>query len=174
MSDWDAFLEMLAPQTGERILDVGAGKGELASRISRIAAGAEVYAVDPNTRKVAAMKRDHPEVKATSAGAESLPFADGFFDKVFTTMALHHYADVDRALGEITRVLKPGGSFTVLEVEPGSAKGAMFRLFGRLMGEHMTLMTEEQLSTRLMKAEGLKVVRAASVGSGYLIQLSRV
>jgi len=174
LSDWKALLEMLAPQSGERILDVGAGKGELAGRISRATAGAEVFAVDPDTDRVAAIKRDHPEVKAASAGAESLPFADGYFDKVYTAMALHHYADLDRALGEIARVLKPGGSFTVLEVEPSSAKGTMFRLFGRLIGEHMTLMTEEQLSARLRKAEGLKVVGVARVGSGYLIQLTRV
>jgi ubiquinone/menaquinone biosynthesis C-methylase UbiE len=170
---WDALLQMLSPHSGQRILDVGAGRGDLAARISGSGSGIEVYAVDPNAKKVDEMKRRHSGVKAATAGAESLPFPDGFFDGVYTTMALHHYADLDRALAEIARVLKPQGSLVVLEVDPGSAKGSMFRLFGRIMGEHMDLMTEEQLSSRLSKSDSLKVVRSSRVGSGYLIQLSR-
>jgi len=173
-ADWEALLQMLSPQSGQKILDVGAGKGELAGQVSKIAADIEVHAIDPNPDKVEAITRDHPSVKASTSGAESLPFPDASFDKVYTTMALHHYADLDKALKEIGRVLKPGGSFVVLEVEPSSAKGLMFRVFGRIMGEHMTLMTAEQLSKRLDSSGNLKVVRSAAVGSGYLILLSRV
>jgi ubiquinone/menaquinone biosynthesis C-methylase UbiE len=165
---------MLSPQSGQKILDVGAGKGELADQVSRITAGIEVYAIDPNPKKVEAIKRDHPSVKASTNGVESLPFPDAFFHKAYTTMALHHYADLDKALEEIGRVLKPGGSFVVLEVEPNSAKGRMFRLSGRIMGEHMTLMTAGQLSKRLDSSKDLKVIRTEAVGSGYLILLSRV
>jgi ubiquinone/menaquinone biosynthesis C-methylase UbiE len=171
-SDWDALLKMLSPQSGQRILDVGSGEGNLAGEISR--SGIEIFAVDPQSRKVEAVKRRYPTVKASIAGAESLPFSDSYFDGVYTTMALHHFADLDRALGEIARVLKLGGSFVVLEVDPGSAKGLMFRFFGRLMGEHISLMTQEQLVTRLGSARGLKVARSAGIGSGYLIQLVRV
>jgi ubiquinone/menaquinone biosynthesis C-methylase UbiE len=165
---------MLSPRTGQRILDVGAGKGDLAGIISESARDVEVYAVDPNEKRVDAVKRGHPEVRASVAGAESLPFTDAFFDRVYTTMALHHFADLDKALGEVTRVLKIGGSFVVLEVEPGSAKGRMFRFLGRVMGEHMNLMTESQLSAKLGSAQGLKVVGSAKVGSGYLMRLDRV
>jgi ubiquinone/menaquinone biosynthesis C-methylase UbiE len=172
-SDWEALLQMLSPANGQRILDVGAGKGTLAGIISRSTAGVEVYAVDPNARKVDGISRDHPEVKASTAAAESLPYPDAFFDKVYSTMALHHFADLDRALGEIARVLKAGGSFVVLEVEPGSAKGRLFRYFGKIMGERMSLMTENQLSAKLAGIKGLKVVGSAKAGSGYLIRLDR-
>lgn len=173
-SSWDEFAAALAPASGERILDVGAGKGSVASRVLQVSKGAEVYAVDPDVKKVEAIRTSFPAIKSSVAGAESLPFPDAFFDKAYTTMALHHFNDLDRALGEIARVLRPGGFFVVLEVEPGSAKGVTFRIFGRIMGEHMNLMTEEQLSSRLAAAKRFKVARSTKFGSSYLIQLLRV
>lgn len=171
--EWDLLFNALVPASGERILDVGAGKGAVAGRVMETSKGAEVYAVDPNEKAVAAMKRDFPTVRSSTAGAESLPFPDSYFDKVYTTMALHHFADFERALREIGRVLKQGGSFTVLEVHPHSAKGNLFRVVGRLMGEHMTLMNEDQLKAKLVSLGTFKVEGSRSHGSSYLIQLTR-
>ena len=173
-SSWDEFVAALTPTSGEKILDIGAGKGSVASRVLQVSKGAEVYAIDPNGKKVEAIRLNFPAIKSSVAGAESLPFPDAFFDKAYTTLALHHFTDLDRALGEIARVLRPGGSFVILEVAPGSAKGMTFRIFGRIMGEHMNLMGEEQLSARLAAAKGLKVARSTKLGSSYLIQLLRI
>ncbi len=172
-SNWEVFLGALAPTAGERILDVGAGKGSVAHRVLEASKGAEVYAVDSNEKKVEAIRRSFPTVNSSVAGAESLPFPDSYFDKAYTTMALHHFADLGKALGELARVLKPGGSLVILEVDPGSARGLLFRFFGRMMGEHMNLMTEEQLAASLGNLKELKVDRSARVGSGYLIRLTR-
>jgi ubiquinone/menaquinone biosynthesis C-methylase UbiE len=170
-SDWELFLSMLAPVSGDRILDVGAGKGSVAARIQKDSKGTEVYAVDPNAKKIAAMKRNFPMVKGSVAGAENLPYPDVFFDRAYATMALHHFADLDKALGEVARVLKHEGSFVVLEVDPSSGKGRLFRFFGRLTGEHMSLMREDQLAARLGASKVFKVERTVRVGSGYVIQL---
>lgn len=169
----DRFIGMLAPSKGEKILDIGAGKGQVADRVLQASRGAEVYAVEPNEKRVATMKKDFPAIRSSVAGAESLPFPDSHFDKVYATMALHHFNDLDKALQQVTRVLKPGGSFVVLEVEPRSAVGMVFRFFGKLMGEHMTIMTEEQLLARLSSEEGLRIVRSERLGSRYLVQLAR-
>ena len=167
------LIELLAPTSGERILDVGAGKGQVPDRVMGASNGAEVYAVEPNAKRVALMKRNHPAIKSTVGGAEKLPFPDSYFDKVYTTMALHHFSDLDAALREVARVLKQGGSFVVLEVEPGSGLGRMFRLFGRLMGERMNITTKDQLVARIDGAGGLKVVSSARYGSRYLVKLVR-
>jgi len=172
-SDWDAFLGMLAPGPREKILDVGAGDCSKAAMVMQASNGADVYAVDPNERKIAAAKRARPQVKSSVAEAERLPFPDSHFDKAYSTMALHHFADLDRSLGEIARVLKPGGSYIILEVEPGSLVGRLFRLIGRLMGEKMRIMTEEQLLARLERTAGFKVVRSVGLGSRYLVQLAK-
>ena len=169
----DSFIDMLAPSQGEKILDIGAGKGGVADRVLRASGGAEVYAAEPNERRVASMKREFPGIKSSVARAESLPFPDSYFDKAYTTMALHHFSDLDSALREVARVLKQGGCFVILEVEPGSGLGKMFRFFGRLMGEHMDIMTEDQMRERLRAAQGLAFVRSVKEGARYLVLLRR-
>lgn len=164
---------MLDPKSGDRIIDIGAGRGKKAARISQAFPGTELFAVDPSERRVAKAKRDYPSVRSTVAGAEKLPFEDAFFDKAYSTMALHHFSDLDRALGEVARVVRPGGLYVVLEVEPGSSLGRLFRFFGRVVGERMQVVTEEQLSARLGHVAGLHVVRSVRLGSRYLVQLQR-
>ena len=50
-------------------------------------------------------------IEADEAGAESLPYADGGFDAVFSNAALHWVRDQDAMMAEVRRVLKPGGRF---------------------------------------------------------------
>lgn len=137
--------------------------------------GAEIFAIEPSEKKVESMRVEFPAIKSSVAGAESLPFPDSFFDKAYTTMALHHFADVDKALSEVARVLRRGGSLVILEVEPGSGLGRIFRFFGKLMGEHMNIMTEEQLLAKLAVIEGFTVADSGrDGGSRYLVRLSRI
>ena len=161
------------PKSGERILDIGAGKGEKAARILQAFPGTEVFAVDPNERRITQARRDYPGVRSTVAGAEKLPFDDAFFDKAYSTMALHHFSDLDKAIGEVARVVRPGGSYVILEMEPSSSLGRLFRFFGRLMGERMQVMTEKQLLAQLEHVEGLRAASSVSLGSRYLVQLVR-
>ena len=51
-----------------------------------------------------------------SGNAESLPFDDARFDGVVTRLAIHHFADPQRALGEMFRVLRPGGTAVIVDV----------------------------------------------------------
>ena len=112
-------------------------------------------------------------MKSSVACAESLPFPNSFFDKAYTTMALHHYSDLDKALKEIKRVVKLGGSFVVVEVDPTSGMGRVFRLFGRLNGEHTHLMREDQLASRLGAEDGFSVASTAKLKSSYMIRAIR-
>jgi ubiquinone/menaquinone biosynthesis C-methylase UbiE len=170
---WGEFLAILAPGRGERILDIGAGDCSKAARVLHSCGEAEVYAADPNGKKIASAKRNHPDVKSSVASAERLPFPDSYFDKAYSTMALHHFADLDRALAEIARVLRPGGAYVIVEVEPHSLNGRLFRFFGRLMGEKMQIMTEDQLLKRIGGVRGFSIGRTADFEGSYLIQLMR-
>ena len=172
-SDWESFIALLEPKSGERILDVGAGNGEKASRILQSFPGTEVYAVDPDEKKIAEARQSHPGVKSSVAAAESLPFEDSIFDKAYSTMALHHFADLDLALPEIERVLKRQGTYVVLEVEPGSLTGRLFRFFGRITGEHTNIMTQSECLARLKAAKGLEVVSSTGLGAKYLARLMK-
>jgi SAM-dependent methyltransferase len=100
-------LEWLAPKHGESILDLCCGDGQLTQRI--VAAGAQVRGVDASPEMVAASRARG--IDTDHANAESLPYADGIFDAVFSNAALHWVRDQDAMLAEVCRVLRPGGRF---------------------------------------------------------------
>jgi SAM-dependent methyltransferase len=100
-------LDLLKPNAGERILDLGCGDGVLTEKI--VAAGATVIGVDAAEDMVAAAKRRGLDARVMD-GAE-LAFA-GEFDAVFSNAALHWMKrDPDAVIAGVRRALKPGGRF---------------------------------------------------------------
>ena len=108
-------------QTHGRVIDVGCGAGNAAKAIKLERPDLEVHGVDVSAAAVAAAQRDAAGVSFRSAGAERLPYADGHFDAVLMFDVLEHIPDVESALHEVGRVLRPGGLFHValpLEDQP--------------------------------------------------------
>jgi ubiquinone/menaquinone biosynthesis C-methylase UbiE len=89
-----------------RVLEVGCGPGEAAERIGR-ELGADVVAVDTSERMVELARARG--VDACVGDVQELPFADGSFDCALAAWVLFHVAELDRALAELARVLRPGG-----------------------------------------------------------------
>jgi ubiquinone/menaquinone biosynthesis C-methylase UbiE len=89
-----------------RILEVGCGEGELAERMLR-ELGANVVAVDQSERMVELTRARG--VDARVGDVEQLGFEDSSFDSAVAAWMLFHAQDVDRALAELARVLRPGG-----------------------------------------------------------------
>jgi SAM-dependent methyltransferase len=89
-----------------RVLDVGCGPGELTERFAK-ELGADVQAVDISPRMVELTAARG--IEAQVADVENLPFGDGEFDCVFAGWVLYHVPNLQRAITECARVLKPGG-----------------------------------------------------------------
>ena len=118
---WKAFTIAIAGiRTGERVLDVASGSGDLASAFARRAGpGGEVWLTDIN-RAMLARGRDRllDEGRAlplAQCDAERLPFPADHFDCVSVAFGLRNMTHKDAALAEMRRVLKPGGRLLVLE-----------------------------------------------------------
>ncbi|MFZ6002420.1 MAG: class I SAM-dependent methyltransferase [Actinomycetota bacterium] len=93
-----------------RVLDVGCGEGQVA-RLA-LAVGATVaIGVDPTWAQVAEAHRRSGGPHYGRADAARLPFAGGRFDAVVACLVFEHIRDVDLAIGEVSRVLRPGGRF---------------------------------------------------------------
>lgn len=99
-------LELLAPQRGERILDLGCGDGALTEKL--VAAGATVIGVDGAPDMIAAARSR--SLDARLMRAEALEFHREF-DAVFSNAALHWMREPDVVIGGVARALKPGGRF---------------------------------------------------------------
>ena len=89
-----------------RVLEVGSGEGELTERI-RDELGCEVVAIDQSQRMVELTQQRG--IDARLGDVQSLPFDDEEFDCAVAAWMLYHVPDVERALGELARVLRPGG-----------------------------------------------------------------
>ena len=89
-----------------RVLEVGCGRGELADRMSR-ELEACVVAIDQSVRMVELTAARG--VEAIVGDAQDLPFQDGFFDCAVAAWMLYHVPDLDGALRELRRVLRPVG-----------------------------------------------------------------
>jgi trans-aconitate methyltransferase len=100
-------LDWLAPVTGERILDIGCGDGQLSKRI--VATGTVVVGLDSSPQMAAAARALGIDV--TVGDAEALSFESSSFDAVFSNAALHWVRNHDAMLIGVKRVLKPAGRF---------------------------------------------------------------
>jgi len=118
---WKAFAVGIArPRSGERVLDIAAGSGDLARSLAkRVGPSGEVWLTDIN-RRMLERGRDRLldagiMAPAVQCDGERLPFADESFDCVTVAFGLRNMTRKDAALAEMRRVLKPGGRLVVLE-----------------------------------------------------------
>jgi trans-aconitate methyltransferase len=102
------LVDLLAPQTGEYILDLGCGTGDIAQVIAD--RGAEVVGVDASADMVTAARSRFPSLDFRVEDAAMLSFQDEF-DAVFSHAMLHWVIRAEDAIRGIHRALKPGGRF---------------------------------------------------------------
>jgi SAM-dependent methyltransferase len=102
----EVVFEAIAEAAPARVLEVGGGPGELSERVAR-ELGAEVVMVDTSSRMVDLARARG--VDARVGDVQDLSFGEGEFDCAVAAWMLYHVADLDRALSELRRVLRPGG-----------------------------------------------------------------
>jgi ubiquinone/menaquinone biosynthesis C-methylase UbiE len=125
-----ALVRELRPGPGQRVLDVGAGTGALAERVS--ATGATVICVEPDAGSLATARRRlagrHAEFVA--AAAETIPLPSGSADGAVVSLSAHHWQDRDQGFREIARILRPGGRVVIAEFRPAGPVRALLRRLG--------------------------------------------
>lgn len=115
----DAVVALVRPLPGERVLDLGAGMGP--ATLTAAGSGAEVLAVDPTPFMRAVLRlrrlgsRHRGRIRVVDGAAESMPVAPGSIDALWTVNTIHHWTDVERAVVELKRVLRPGGRVVLVD-----------------------------------------------------------
>ena len=153
--------EILEPQRGERILEVGPGTGYYTLDVSSwIGIDGKLDIVDVQQQML-----DHTVARAaeigisnitpTRADATQMPFEDAAFDAAFLVTVLGEIPDQDAAMRELARVLKPGGRLVV----------------GELLGDpHYVRLDPMRLRAA---AAGLKFERRSGSGLGYFARFAK-
>jgi demethylmenaquinone methyltransferase / 2-methoxy-6-polyprenyl-1,4-benzoquinol methylase len=128
-----ALVSAVAPQAGQRILDVATGTGMVAAELLA-RADCTVVGIDQSAEMLAGARRRFAtggRVELVEGQAEALPFADGSFDALTFTYLLRYVDEPGATVGELARVVRPGGRVASLEfgVPPWLPARAAWRLY---------------------------------------------
>lgn len=165
-------LEVISPQSGERIIDVGCGPGLLAYELAAAVGNkGRIIGVDTSAPMIALAERrcaDLPQVEFVECDATNLTIDDESADVVTCIQVLLYVADVENALKEMFRVLKPGGRVIIMETDWRSAvlHSHDESLTERIIGAWDKAVPSARLPARLgplLRQRGFTSVRAAAI-----------
>ena len=154
-----------------RILDVGCGTGSFVVLLKRQLPAAQVIGLDPDPKALrraqSKIVRAAVSVQLDQGFADQLPYQRDSFDRVFSSFMFHHLEEheKEKALNEVSRVLKPGGSFHLLDF---TADHGTHGFLSRLFHSHARMKdnTDERL-LQLMRLAGFKNAEKVKGESKY-------
>lgn len=113
-------VQLVSKNNPKQILDIATGTGDLAIMMSQLnpdkIIGLDISAgmLDVGKRKIANVNLSD-KIDMVVGDSENMPFNDNTFDAITVSFGVRNFANLDKGLTEIKRVLKPGGTFVVLE-----------------------------------------------------------
>jgi ubiquinone/menaquinone biosynthesis C-methylase UbiE len=165
------YMKKINLKSGDRVLDVGAGTGRLTAYLSEMV-GAEGMVIcediAENMLKKAKSKIKNPNTNFLCDDACYLALRDNFADSVVLFSIFPHLKKPLRALKEIRRVLKPGGTFLVLHIECSATLNRFHKELNTIVSEDV-LPPADTLATMAVSA-GLKIIKAYEQDDLYWVE----
>jgi SAM-dependent methyltransferase len=164
------LIELLSPRPGERLLDLACGPGTIALQLA-VADGTDVVGIDLAAGMLEVGRREARsrglKVRFLEMDIENLAFADASFDGAACGHGLQFCPDLQRALREVRRVLKPGGRFAA-SVPAGGGSSLSAAIMARLDTEHLPPAPEasDRKDTKAIVGDRERF-RAAAVAAGF-------
>ncbi|MDI6775427.1 MAG: class I SAM-dependent methyltransferase [Verrucomicrobiota bacterium] len=141
------------------ILDIGAGPGRFLLAMRKVFPDTKLVGVDISPAMVAQAQRNietcggDSRIEVRVAGANALPFADGAFDRVVSTLSLHHWKDPIHALSEAHRVLKADGYALIYDPVRDMPKAVREDVRARFGGFRLALLWLHSFEEPFLNAE---------------------
>lgn len=152
----DAVRQVLAKLevgSSERILDLGCGNGWATRLLAKAGSGTSAVGIDASQEMIKRAEELHSftiRARYERGHFENLDFKDSHFDRAFSMEAMYYAVDLDKALTEMHRVLKPGGSADV--VINCFREHELSHRWSELLGVDMNLLSEKEWASRFATA----------------------
>ncbi len=169
----DKLVSMLELKSRSKVLDVGCGTGYLIMQIAKKVKKGKVIGIDFSSGMVEQAKRKLIQIKnveVKQADVWKIPYKSSTFDYVLNTEALHHFVGPEKALKEISRVMKKNGVVAIADVNFPPL--AVFNFLFKLEPGFVRMYSEKEMKSLLKKA-GLKVVKQKRVSLFALLTIAR-
>ncbi|NLO89947.1 MAG: class I SAM-dependent methyltransferase [Clostridia bacterium] len=159
----EVIFELLKPQKGQRVLDLGCGTGLYSIELAKM--GLKVTGIDISEKMISYARKKSEnlglDIRFIVQDAHSLPFEDDTFDRVVSVTALEFFPEPTRALREAYRVLKPGGRMVIGVIGANSPWSARYEKKAKeeedSVFRHARFYTAEELLSLLPEVEGTAV-----------------
>lgn len=170
----DEMVTSAGLRSGQRVLDVGCGTGNLLRATGKRHRDVELFGVDPDLKMLARaerkLRRAGLRAKLDKGFAQELAFPDASFDVVFSSLMLHHLdtPSKDEMLAEVHRVLRPGGVLVLADAvfhDHGRAKDHLRDNVGDAVPKRIAAagFTAEPTRTRKLRMFGAVGIEVAKI-----------
>lgn len=176
-------IDLLPFQDGDTVLEIGPGNGGYVPYLLSKAAQMRYYGIDISETMVQEALQHNAELVASGAAiftlgnGQELPYADHFFDKIFTVNTLYFWKDPLKQLQEIRRVLKPGGRLGIgirsrhcMEQMPFTQYG--FELYDAAAARSLLEMAGFTVSELVEEKEGLMSIMGNEVEKERIVVIA--
>jgi demethylmenaquinone methyltransferase/2-methoxy-6-polyprenyl-1,4-benzoquinol methylase len=143
---------LLRLPTQGRVLEAGGGTGRVSSDLVPLVGK---LVINDLSRPMLNQARRKASLQPVQSTVEQLPFPNASFDRVFAVDALHHFSDHRAAIGELLRVLRPGGRMVIEEPDIKRLPVKLIALLEKLALMNSRFLTAEQIHA-LVASQGVQ------------------
>ncbi len=140
----DDIIKKMDFEPEDKILDVGGGTGAFLEKILRREPEIQVVLLDSSKSMIEESKITDSIVQGKACRN---PFSKNSFDYVLCTDALHHFANKKKSVQEMMRIVKPGGTIIIFDMNAKSPVTQLIKLGEKILGEPSEFFTPEELSS---------------------------
>lgn len=150
------FRHFLYPVKGENYLDTGCGTGNYTCALA--SGNYQFYGIDPSETMLEKARARNCDVIWHNGSAENLPFENDFFAGAIASLTIHHWQDLTKAFGEISRVLKKSGKFVLFTTLPEqTASYWLAEYFPKMISDSVARLPSFEKIENAFEAANLKI-----------------